>query len=108
MTYNHKYSIFLTDSFKNEFERIMKYLKYELKEITIAKNFYRDIIKKIYSLELMPERNKILEEHYDKTTRVLRKTFVKNYIIIYEINQKSHQIFILHIFHMNQNYFDLI
>lgn len=80
----HKYHIRPTTTFKEELEDIIYYIKQKLKEPVIAKKFYKSVIKEINSLETMPERYEKLKEVYSKT-RILRKTSVNNYIIIYEL-----------------------
>lgn len=84
----HKYYIRPTTTFKEELEDIIYYIKQKLKEPLIAKKFYKSVIKEIKSLESMPERYEKLKEVYNKT-RILRKTFVSNYIIIYEIDNNT-------------------
>lgn len=85
MTYSKQYTVLPTATFKEELEEIIYYLKYKLKEPIIAKKFYKIVIKKINSLEFMPERYNKIEQVYGKT-RNLRKTSLGNYIIIYEVN----------------------
>ena len=87
MILNNKFQVLLTATFKEELEEIIYYLKYKLKEPSIAKRFYRKVINEIYSLEFMPERYKRIEVIYYNKTRNLRKTFVNNYIIIYEVKR---------------------
>lgn len=105
MSYNNKYQVFPTDTFKEELGDIIYYIKRKLKEPLIAKRLYQNVIKQINSLNFMPERYDRIEYPYD-ITRILRKTFVNNYIIIYEVKNNTCQVFILHIFHNTQNYFN--
>lgn len=84
----HKYYIRPTTTFKEELGDIIYYIKQKLKEPSIAKKFYKSVINEIKSLEILPERNKKINEIYDKT-RNLRKASVKNYIIIYEISNNT-------------------
>lgn len=84
MTLNKKYKVFLTSTFKEEFKEIIYYIKHRLKEPIIAKKFYKKIIYEIKSLEFMPERSNIIKETYHETI-ALRKIFIDNYVIIYEV-----------------------
>lgn len=85
MTYIKQYTVLPTATFKEELEEIIYYLKYKLKEQTIAKKFYKKVIEKINSLKFMPERYNKMEQVYEET-RDLRKMPVCNYIIIYEVD----------------------
>lgn len=85
MSYNKKYTLLPTSTFKRELGEIIYYIKYKLKEPSIAKSLYNNVIKEIQSLEFMPERYKRIENVYDKS-KILRKLSVNNYIIIYEVN----------------------
>lgn len=86
MTSNNKYNIYLTSTFKKELNNIIYYLKNILNEELIANKFYKNVIKRISSLNSMPERYSKINGTYFKI-RNLRKTLIDNYIIIYEVNQ---------------------
>ncbi|MBO5478940.1 MAG: type II toxin-antitoxin system RelE/ParE family toxin [Clostridia bacterium] len=88
MIYLNKYHILPTVTFKEELEEIIYYVKRKLKEPLVAKRFYNDVIKEINSLAFMPDRCKQIEGMHDET-RILRKTSVNNYIIIYEVNNNT-------------------
>lgn len=88
MTLNNKYTVLPTSTFKEELKEIMYYIRYKLKEPLTAKRFYKKIVKEIKSLKFMPERYKIIEEIYNKS-KILRKTSVNNYVIIYEVNNNT-------------------
>ena len=46
--------------------------------------------------------------YYGKADKNLRSLRVDNFIIIYKFDFETHDIFILHIFHSKQNYFNLL
>lgn len=85
MTLNNKYTVLPTSTFKEEFKEIIYYIKHKLKEPLTAKRFYKKVINEIKSLKFMPEKYKAIEERYNKS-KILRKTSVNNYVIIYEVN----------------------
>ena len=99
-----KYKIIWSPTFKNELDNICSYISEELKEPKIAKKFYLKIIEKLNSLKIFPER------HISMKVKniAFRKLLWKNYVIIYQINFRTREVFILHIFHGNQNYLFLI
>lgn len=107
MEFNN-FTIILSPHFQKELQKIYEYIAYKLKEPIIAKKFYREIIGSLNSLKTFPEcYPKILLNH-NKTTQDIRKINFKNYIIIYSINYSNKEVYILHIFHGNQDYFNLL
>lgn len=83
-----EYTISLTPSFENELESIYRYLRFELNVPSVAKDFYNSIIKKVYSLKHYPERySKIFG--FKSKDKNLRKLPIKNYIIIYEVDNNT-------------------
>lgn len=101
----NRYTILPTASFKKELNEIVYYLKNKLKEPKMAKRFYKNVIKNMNSLNFMPERYKRIEDVYNRKKN-LRRMLVNNYVIIYEVKKDTSQVFILHIFHGNQNYLE--
>lgn len=105
MTYSKKYIVNPTPSFEKNMEEIYNYIFFKLKEPNIANKLYKLVIKEISSLQYSPERySRVL---YNKN-RNIRKLLVKKYIIIYEVDNNTGQVFILHIFHSSQNYLNKI
>lgn len=98
------YKIIWSPTFIHELNTICDYIAINLMEPKISKLFYHSILERLNSLKLFPERNRKI--HVKDI--VFRKLIFKNYIIIYQINFKFREIFILHIFHGNQDYFNLI
>lgn len=88
MTLNNKYTVLLTSTFKEEFKEIMYYIRHKLKEPLTAKRFYKKVVNEIKSLKFMPERYNVIEEIYNKS-KILRKTSINNYVIIYEVNNNT-------------------
>lgn len=81
---NNEFTIFPTATFKKEFSNIFNYIKYKLKEPLAADKFYSTILKKILTLNFMPERYvRIL--YYKNKNKNLRKFTVDNYVIVYEV-----------------------
>ena len=76
-----KYKIILHQLFEEELEEMVYYIMYILKEPRIAEKFHKRIIEKVLSLEYFPEGYP--KVYYNNSN--IRKVFVKNYIIIYEV-----------------------
>lgn len=99
-----KYEIITTDTFEKELQNIFHYINFHMQEPIIAKNLYNKIINSISKLNYFPERYFKLKNC--KTANVHR-LIVNNYVIIYKISSLNH-VYILHIFHGNQNYLNLL
>lgn len=100
-----EYFINISLQFREELERIYFYISYVLSSPHTANKLYFKVKESVLSLNLFPERySKILITNYSNHN--LRKMVVNNYIIIYEVNNVSFQVSILHIFHSSQNYLD--
>lgn len=102
MAFNN-YTILWSPSFKEELNKIYEYIAFKLKEPIIARKFYQEIIGSLNTLKTFPERYPKLLLNNNKD---IRKIHFKNYIIIYSINYLNQQVYILHIFHDSQNYFN--
>lgn len=100
------YKIITTSNFEIEFQKIYNYISFNLKEPLVARKFYSKIISSITSLNYFPERYPKFSDFKNHNSNI-RKIIVNNYIIIYQIKNDSHKIFILHIFHCRQNYLNL-
>ena len=99
----YKYEINQTPTFEAELQRIYIYIRFYLLEPTTAENTLKTIINKIQSLQYLPESFSCFN-----AKKNLRMLHVKKYVIIYEVDNKSHKVFILHIYHSSQNYFDYL
>lgn len=96
-----KYVINYDNSFNREIRNIYEYISENLNERKIAIKLMNRIDNKIKVLETFPFAYKLYkkEENFE-----YRKLIVKNYIIIYKINLKEKEIFILHIYNQKLNY----
>ena len=103
----NKYEIIWTPKAIKDIETFYNYIAYNLKEISIANNILKKIINSISSLDYLPERFLKIHNYHD-SSKNLRRILVNNYVIIYEINKNIGKIYILHIFHKNQDYFNLL
>ncbi len=101
----NNYSVYLTESFEEEFRNIIFYIHSILKEPIISQKIYIKILNHLYSLNTFPERYPRIENLKNLN---IRKLHIDNYIVIYEIANNSKEIFVLHIFHYNQNYFNIL
>ena len=83
-----KYNINLSPKAYDDLKKINEYIINELLEPEIAHNLFRLIIDEIYKLDNFPSRNSevILTGSIHKG---LRKMMVKNYLILYDIEERQ-------------------
>jgi toxin ParE1/3/4 len=89
-----KYQVNLTQQAQNDLEQIFYYIADD--SINNAANFVLKLEKKVYSLEIFPDRNPFIPENEFFGTDY-RHLIYKKYRIVYRIVEKS--VFILRIFH---------
>ena len=100
-----KYKIIILQQFYSEILSILDYSILKLQNY----NFYHKLQKQIYNsisaLEFFPERYPIIFIYNNSN---FRKLVINNYIIIYKLDSLNFNVFILHIFRYNQNYFSYL
>lgn len=99
------YKIIVTDSYSNEYKKILKYLTIDLKEKNAAKNLNDEVDHIIGLISSNPNlfglslNKKLRKRKYHKVT-------VENYLILYKVI--DNKVFLAHIFHQSQDYANLI
>lgn len=83
-----EYKIQLSIRAKNDYKKIINYLKNELLEPSIAYNYAELIKSELQTLEYSPERYAIIDDDIVKELE-FRKLIIKNYIAFYKINKKE-------------------
>lgn len=83
-----KYKIQLSIKAKNDYKKIINYLKNELLEPSIANKYAELINSELQTLEYSPERYAIIDDDIVKDLE-FRKLIIKNYIAFYKINKKE-------------------
>lgn len=90
-----EYTVNWTQTFKNELHAIYYYIFFNLKEPITAQNNPEQIFSKVHSLSFLPDR---FPKLYNPFNYNIRKLCYKNFIILYEVNHFTQQVYILHIF----------
>jgi toxin ParE1/3/4 len=89
-----KYQVNLAQQAQNDLEQIFYYIAAD--SINNAENFVVQLEKKVYSLEIFPDRHPLIPENEFFGTDY-RHLIYKKYRIVYRIVEKS--VFVLRIFH---------
>ena len=79
-------------------------ITFDSKEYKIYYKLFNEIIKKLKQLQDMPQIYAMTEK-CDKLGRRYRKIIIKQYVILYTIDEQKKQIYISHIFYKKSNYF---
>jgi len=83
--YRLKYSI----AFYNDFEEIISYIKYELKNEIAAMN----LVNKVEKAIMRRIKNPIVYQKYEtKEGNIYYKIYINNFVIFYTINENSMEI----------------
>lgn len=83
-----KYKIQLSIKAKNDYKKIISYLKNELLEPSIANRYAELINSEIQTLSYFPQKHAIIDKEIVKELEY-RKLVVKNYIVFYRINERK-------------------
>lgn len=83
-----KYKIQLSINAKNDYKRIVSYIKNEILEPSVANKYAEMINSKIQTLEYLPQKYSVIDDEVIKKLE-FRKLVIKNYIVFYRINEKE-------------------
>ena len=101
------YNIKLTEEFLTEIENICNYISVDLNANDAANRLRDKVIHNILLLENSPRMfAKIKIEKIDKVKRKYRKIVIKNYVILYTIDEENKIVYVAHIYYSGRNYID--
>ena len=83
-----RYEIQLSMKAKNDYKKIIDYIKNELLEPSVARRYAELINSEIQALEYLPRKYSIIDDDTIKELE-FRKLIIKNYIAFYKINEKE-------------------
>ena len=106
MTSMNKFTVNLTPEFQNELDTIYFNLLFTNHSLKKSKSFFYEVRKSVLNLNIFPERYPRLSNYRKNKDENIRKLLLNNYVIIYRVEKELSQVFVLHIFHCNQNYID--
>lgn len=94
-----RYKILYEYKAQKELRDLHYYISIELQEPKIANRLISRILNSISILEYYPEAYLQIEN-----LNQIRKLVFKNYNILYSLNKRSKEIYILHIYYKSRNY----
>ena len=81
-----KYKVELSIIAKNDYKKIIRYIKDDLQEPRIAEKYAKFIKEEIKKLEYNPQKHAIIDIGISNYGSI-RKMIIKNYIAFYRINE---------------------
>lgn len=92
----------------NEITDISHYISVELDSPDAANSVVDLIFSAIYSLSDFPYAFPTISSSLKKRKFAYRKLVVKNYIVIFRVNQRQRTIYIDHVVHARRNYMEFL
>lgn len=102
-----KYKVIVLPKFDNEFYKIFGYVIKHSKKNKVHYKLFEQIIQKLQQLEYMPKIYTKIEKS-DELGRRYRRIIIKQYIILYTIDEYKKQVYISHIYYKKSNYLNKI
>ena len=100
-----EYNIKLTEEFLTEIENICNYISVDLNANDAANRLREKVIYNILLFENSPKMFAKIEK-IDKVKRKYRKIVIKNYVILYTIDEENKIVYVAHIYYSGRNYID--
>lgn len=101
------YKLIKTDSFQRDLDAVIRYIALSLENRTAAASLLDAIEKSYDGIERMPL---MYEACHDPHLKELgyRKAVIRNYIMVYKVDEGSQTAYILRLFHGRQDYEKLL
>lgn len=100
-----EYKVKLTREFIDEFEEICEYISNKLKNIDASNRLREKVMYNVLLLENSPKMFGELEKT-DRTERQYRRIVIKNYVVLYTIDENEQIVYVAHVYYSGRNYID--
>lgn len=97
------YQIIFMPVAMREISSIYNYITYELQAEIAAKRLLQLFEIEISKLKYSPRMYRMIEK-YDEVKRKYRRIIVRNYVILYTIDEENRIVYISHIYYGKSNY----
>lgn len=98
-----QYRVIITQTAYMEINKIYNHIKQELYAENAAKGLMRKVEEEVQKLKYAPKIH-IEIEKVDEIERNYRKIVIKNFIILYTINEENKVVFIAHMYYGGRDY----
>ncbi len=104
MAFNDEiYEVEFTEDCIEEIQRIYEYISKILIADRAAKKIIQEIKQKVLSLSKYPKLYTAINK-FDKFNRQYRRMIIKNYVILYIVDDKKKKVYLSHMYYGRQNY----
>ena len=100
-----RYSIRMSTKAKNDYKKIIRYIKSNLHEPIIAEKYAILIKDRIDSLKYYPQKFEVASSVIVKQDNI-RKLIINNYIVFYKIKEESKEVYILRIMYSGSDWIE--
>ena len=101
-----KYKVIITPTAYREINRIYDYISEDLYAEKAAKDLMQKIEDEVQKLKYAPEIHTKIEK-FDELKRQYRRIVVKNYIILYTVDNEKEVVYVAHIYYGGRNYLQM-
>ena len=101
------FKLIITDKAKEDLEEIYDYISKSLMAENTAIKFMQEFENSIFRLKDMPESCSIIET-YKKRRYPYRKLLIKNYVVIYRVDDDKECVYITRVVYGGRNYLNEI
>lgn len=99
------YKIIITPTAYKEMKKIYDYIIEDLYAENAAKKLMQKVEDEINKLRYIP-RAHIKIQKYDELKRSYRRIVIKNYILLYTVDEDNKVVFVSHMYYGRRNYID--
>lgn len=107
MNISDDYIVEFTEECTKEIKKIYEYIKYNFYLENTASSIMIEIEEKVNNLKRYPKMYNEVDKYKDMY-RKYRKIVVKNYILLYTIDENNKKIYISHMYYGGSNYLNKI
>lgn len=98
-----KYEVIWLNSFKQELSHIYHYITVKFNNHSIVKRFHKKVLNSLFYLSYYPNIYQKIDYYKN-----VRKITIDKYVVLYTIDETKKTVYVLHIFHGNQDYLNKI
>lgn len=102
-----KYKIVITPTARREINRIYDYILYDLNAEKAAKKLMQKVEAAIQELKYSPKIYVSIDK-LDGVKRRYRRIVIRNFVILYTVDEESNTVYVAHMYYSGRNYLDLI
>lgn len=97
------YEVEFTEDCRDEIREIYKYISENLVNKDAAKRLMREMKENVMNLSETPKLYPIIDKK-DRRKREFRRMLIKNYVILYTLDENEKKVYISHMYYGRKNY----